>query len=421
MKSAPSNLPKDPVDGMPQHQNGMPQHQPLGRVPYIAVHAFCETSALISATTRASVDRRLSRADMTISPGGIKAAIKFFKAQPTPDLLLLESLASEDAMFADLEELAAVCDPKTKVAIIGASNDIALYRRLMESGIAEYLVGPVDPLSIIGTVLRLFPQNGAARMGKIYAFLGTKGGTGSSTLAQNVAWAMSQTDQKVLLIDMDLQFGTAALNYNIDAPVGFAEQLGDVDRLDEALIERLLHKRGPNLSVLAGATASQAPVEPAVKIVDRMLDLARATFPFVVLDLPHSWTPWVQQALHSSDEIIFTAVPDLANLRNAQGLMDTLKVSRPNDTRPRLVLNQAGLPKRAEIEAKKFASALQVDPAACIGFEPALFSAAANNGQMISETSRKSTAARAIDRLAQELSGHALRTKPAGRRSFWRR
>lgn len=414
MNSAPLKL-------HPDQLLGMPEDLPVGRAPYIAVHAFCETSELVASVTKASADRRLSRADVTVSPGGIAAAIQFFSSESTPDLLMIETLASDDALFADLEALASVCDAKTKVVVVGASNDIALYRRLMDSGIAEYLVAPVGPMSVIGTVLQLFQQEGTARLGKIFAFIGAKGGTGSSTLAQNVAWAMAQHDRKVLLADMDLQFGTAALNYNIDSPVGFAEQLGDADRLDEALIERLLYKRGPNLSILAGATASHAPVEPAVEIVDRMLDLARATFPFVVLDLPHSWSPWVQQALHSADEVILTAAPDLVNLRNTQCLMDLLKATRPNDRRPRLVLNQIGAPKRAEIKAEKFASALQVDLAAGIGFEPALFSNAANNGQMIAEASRKSAAARAIDQLALGLTGGAAHVKPKGSGRFWRR
>lgn len=411
-----------PLKVQPDHLPDVPGGPLVGLVPYVTIHAFCVSSDLIGSMTRAAADRRLSRADVTVSPGGIGAAIRCFASQPTPDLLVIESQAEDDVLLSDLEALAGVCDPRTKVIVVGASNDIALYRQLMDSGVTEYLVGPVEPLSLIGAVMRLFQQEGAARLGRIFAFMGVKGGTGSSTIAQNVAWSLAQRDRKVLLVDMDLQFGTAALNLDIDSPAGFAEQLGDADRLDEGLLERLLFKRGPNLSVLAGATSSHHAAEPALEVVDRMLDLARATFPFVVLDLPHAWSPWVRRSLLAADEVVLTAAPELASLRNAQCLMDLLREARPNDAKPALVLNQVGMPRRAEIPPEKFASALKVDLAASIGFDPVLFSAAANSGQMIAEASPKAAAGRAVEQIAQGLSGSGPRARPApkGFARLWR-
>ena len=399
---------------------GMPQEQPVGRIPYITIQGFCETSGLVASLTKAVTDRRLSRAKLTLSPGGIQAAVKTFSENATPDLLMIEIGTQGEELFASLGALAEVCDTKTKVVLVGEFNDISLYRRLMERGITEYLTAPVDALTLIGSVLRLFPQNSSGRLGRVLACIGAKGGTGSSTTAQNVAWSLAERGSKVMLADLDLQFGTAALNYNIESSVGFAEQLGDADRLDDALFERLLYKRGPDLSILAGATATREVIQPDLEVLDRILDLARATFPFVVLDLPHQWSPWVRRALLSADEVVVTAVPDLANLRNVRVLLDLLKEARPNDPQPRLVLNQVGVPKRSEIMADKFASALETPVAAKIGFEPILFSGAATSGQMIAEVSHKSAAGKAFMQLAQDLGGNAPRVKKS-RRVFWRR
>ena len=391
--------------------------QPLGRVPYITMRAFYETSEFISTINHAASDRRLARADVTVSPGGLRGAVQFFATNPTPDLLVIETGLQSNALLMELDALAEVCDANTKVVLIGVINDISLYRRLTEQGVAEYLVAPVGTLGLINLVLRLFPQD-AARLGKILAFIGAKGGAGSSTVAQNTASSLAKDGTKVLLVDLDLHFGTAALNYNIDAPVGFTEQLAGAERLDEAFFERLLHKHGPNLSLLAGATASRDIVPPALEVLDQILDRARATFPFVVLDLPHEWTPWVRQALLSADEVIVTAEPDLANLRNVRMMFDLLKSARPNDADPLLVLNRVGIAKRDEIKADQFTASLGAPAKAKFAFSPKIFSQASNGGQMIAEVS--AARARPFMQLAQVLGGQAPVQKP---RRFlgWRR
>ena len=118
-----------------------------------------------------------------------------------------------------------------------------------------------------------------------------------------------------------------------------------------------------------------------------IFDSLRATVPCVVLDVPHQWTGWTKQTLVGADDILIVAAPDLANLRNTKNLYDFLKAARPNDQRPLYCLNQVGVPKRPEIKAADFAKALDDEPVAVIPFEPQLFGAAANNGQMIAEIS----------------------------------
>lgn len=377
--------------------------QPSGRVPSISVRAFCESPGVVSAIRQAADDRRLVRAEVTVSPGGLNGAVQIFAQEATPDLLVIETGLPGDALLAELEALAQVCDARTKVVVIGTVNDIALYRRLMERGIAEYLVAPVGTLGLINLVIKLFPQNEAARLGRVLAFIGAKGGAGSSTIAQNVAWSLAKAGKKVLLADLDLHFGTAALNFDIDAPVGFTEQFAGAADLDEALFERLLYKRGPRLSILAGPTGPRDIAPPALAVLDQILDRARADFPFVVLDLPHEWTPWVRQALMSADEVVVTAEPDLANLRNARTVFDLLKRTRPNDADPLLVLNRAGVAKRHEIKADHFAASLGAPVRASFDFAPRIFSKAGIGGQMIAEVS--AAGGRPFQNLAQTLSG----------------
>lgn len=134
--------------------------------------------------------------------------------------------------------------------------------------------------------------------------------------------------------------------------------------------------------------------------------------------MPHLWTAWAKNTLIAADEIVITAVPDLANLRNAKNLINVLKQARPNDAPPKLVLNQVGMPKRPEIKPGEFTKALQIEPIACVAFEPNLFGTAANKGQMISEISAKSAASKALGQMAQAITGRQQQKRGTNRFDF---
>jgi pilus assembly protein CpaE len=184
---------------------------------------------------------------------------------------------------------------------------------------------------------------------------------------------------------MDLPFGTAGLDFNLDAGLGVADAIQDAGRLDEVLLERLLVKCGEHLSLLSAPATLEKSYDLQEKAVLALLEVAQASVPFLVLDLPHQWTAWAKNVLISADEIVIAAEPDLANLRNAKNMIQILRQTRPNDPPPKLVLNRVGMPKRPEIKPNEFAKAVQLEPIACIPFEANLFGTAANKGQMVAE------------------------------------
>jgi pilus assembly protein CpaE len=209
----------------------------------------------------------------------------------------------------------------------------------------------------------------------------------------------------VILADLDLPFGTAGLDFNLDPPQGISEAVFGADRLDEVLLDRLLAKCEEHLSLLAAPAALDKAYDFNEEAFDQVLEIVQANVPTVVLDIPHLWTAWARKTLIAADEVIVVAAPDLANLRNAKSIIDLLKQARPNDTPPKLILNQVGVPKRPEIKPDDFAAALQVSPIAAIPFEPLLFGTAANNGQMIAEASAKTTISDVFTDIAQVVSG----------------
>jgi pilus assembly protein CpaE len=183
------------------------------------------------------------------------------------------------------------------------------------------------------------------------------------------------------------------------------------ERVDTAFVDRLLAKCTDHLNLLAAPATLDRVYDFGADAFEAIFDSLRATVPCVVLDVPHQWSGWTKQTLVAADEILIVASPDLANLRNTKNICDFLKASRPNDRHPIYCLNQVGVPKRPEIKPTDFGRALNQDPMAIISFEPQLFGAAANNGQMIAEVSAGHRSAETIRELAQWLTGRVEQKK----------
>ncbi|MHA7856839.1 MAG: AAA family ATPase [Henriciella sp.] len=378
-------------------------------IPAISAMAFCESSRTVSLMEAVASDRRMAQATLQTQEGGLEAAIAYLQENQTPNLLILESSAANATMIAQIDELASHCDEGVQVMVIGNTNDIGLYRQLMARGVSEYLVPPVPPVQIVRSISQLFADPDAPFVGKSISVLGAKGGVGASTIAHNLAWSLSESAQvSTALIDLDLSFGTTALDFNHENQQTVADALLAPERVDDAVVSKLLAKVTDRLSLFtAPATVSQIMDIPAASYTS-IIDTVRRVMPYVVLDLPHAWNEWTYQTLLSSDEVILVCQPDLASLRNGKNIIDELKAQRPNDVPPKLVVNMTGVPKRPEIPTKDFAAAIEVEPSIILPFDPQLFGTASNNGQMISETDATADASVSIDQLSGVLTGREI-------------
>jgi len=375
-------------------------------VPRISIAAFVEFPDTGAALQRASSDRRLAKAHMNVQLGGIAAAVEHFHGQVTPNLLVVETRLNGQAALEELDRLAEVCDPSTKVIVVGRVNDVELYRELMRRGASEYLVAPLNPIHLIEVISGLYLDPDASPIGRVIAFVGARGGAGSSSLSHNVGWCIAEELRiNTTIVDLDLPFGTTGLDFNDEPSQGVADALSAPERLDDVLLDRLLVKRGDHLSIFATSAMIDREYEAAADAYESVLDAVRQSTPCVIVDVPHVWNAWVKATLIAADDIVIVATPDLASLRNAKNIVELLRASRPNDTPPRLVINQSNIAKRPEIPSKDFAETLGLDPALVIPFDPAVFGNAANNGQMINEIAPKSPIAAGIRTLAELVTG----------------
>ena len=386
----------------------------IAPAPRVSVQAFCETVETAAAVQSAGEDRRLGKAHLKIQMGGMAAAIEAYRAAPTPNVIVLEADVRSD-ILAGLDQLATVCDPGTRVVVIGRINDVTLYRELVRRGVSDYIIAPITTIDVVRSICNLFSAPEAKSVGRIIAVVGAKGGVGASTVAHNVAWAIARDlAMDSVVTDLDLAFGTAGLDYNQDPPQGIADAVFSPDRVDTAFLDRLLSKCTDHLSLLAAPATLDKVYDFGADAFDSIFDTLRTTMPCIVLDVPHIWSGWTKRALVSADDILIVAAPDLANLRNTKNIFDLLKASRPNDRPPLFCLNQVGVPKRPEINAAEFAKAIESQPIAAIPFDPQMFGSAANNGQMIAEVSANHRTTEMFLQMAQRLTGRSETKKSKG-------
>lgn len=375
-------------------------------IPAISVLAFCESGDVHAMLERVAGDRRMTNATMDIHDGGIPAAIQHLSQNPTPNLLIVESSAHSATMVNQIDELAGNCEEGVQVMVVGATNDIALYRQLVARGVSEYLVPPIEPVQMVRSIGNMFTDPDSPFVGKSISVIGAKGGVGASTVAHNLAWALAENARvNTSLVDLDLSFGTTSLDFNHETQQTVADALLAPDRTDDAVISRLLAKATDRLSLFTAPASVGQIMDIDAQSYSMVIEGVRRLMPYVVLDLPHGWSDWIYNTLITSDEVILVCQPDLASLRNGKNMIDHLKTKRPNDNPPRLIINMAGVPKRPEIPVKDFAAAIEVEPEIILPFEPQLFGTASNKGQMISETDPQAKASLAIDHLASILSG----------------
>lgn len=374
------------------------------RIPHITIEVFRETDAFAGVWSRASDDRRMISTTTHIHEGGFPAAIKKYTQDKTPELIIVETDSSDDVLEIEVDSLAEVCDPNTHLIIVGHRNDISLYQKLLNMGVSNYMVYPVTVASIIEAISEVYREPGKEKIGKVTAVIGAKGGVGASSIAQNLAMEFADTSKAdVLLVDMDLSFGTSSLNLDVEPNQGLSELIDQAERIDVAMLDRVLVKRGMHLNLLSSMPSLENQRQFDEFTVERLLDVAATHIPEIVLDLPHGWTDWVRRCVVAADRVVVVATPELGCLRNATSLMNELKSMRPNDQAPYLLLNQVGMPRRQEITNKDIEQVLKIKPMASVPFDAKIFSQTAAAGKMVAEFGRKKPVAKAIGQIAQML------------------
>jgi pilus assembly protein CpaE len=214
--------------------------------------------------------------------------------------------------------------PGTGIVIV-ASLDPVLMLEAMRAGVTECITEPLrraDLEAAIGRVVTQRPMG--AKAGQVFAFLGAKGGVGTTTVAVNIAAALAQTyTNETLLIDLHLINGDASVFLGAEPSFSVIDALDNTHRLDEAFFRTLVIRTKSGVDLLASSARAQAgPID--VRRIRNLLEFAASHYRFVVLDVPRSDAVMVD-ALESAVRIVVVLNQELATVRNASRVTTTLR------------------------------------------------------------------------------------------------
>jgi pilus assembly protein CpaE len=389
-----------------------PSKQALGRPPFLAFVADAETDRLLRECVT-----QLALGQGTIMRGGIAKAVEHLGQHRSPHILIVD-ISGIDLPVSRINELAEVCEPGVAVVAIGNRNEIGLYRDLLQAGVADYVVKPLNTQLMAKALASGRAHTGDAspihkKLGTMVAFVGTRGGVGTTTLAVNMAWYLAnRQSRRVALVDLDLQNGDCALALDIKPNSGLREALSNPLRIDNTLLERVMTPVGERLFVLSSEEPLSEDLHFTAVAVETLVSALREQFHYVILDVPRIPSAPYRRALGMADFRVTVAdqtlrsVRDMVRLRTAIGEGEG---KRPNI----LVVNRHGEGGRHAVTLDELRHVVEVKPKSVIPFQPTLFTTISGGAKIVAAQRGKFTDA--IAALALELSG-----RPPERRRWWK-
>lgn len=356
---------------------------------------------------------------------GTPARLSTLDDAAVPDVLIVDQPRVEEGELDQLERVSHLF-PRLAFIVISADQSQDFLLRAMRAGVREVLPAQPSEAALMQAVDRVAEKLGSAgaAQGKVFAFISCKGGSGSTFLATNLAYALSAGGtKKVCLIDMNLQFGDASLFVSDTKPLATLSDVAtQIHRLDPSFLTSSMVAVTPNFSILAAPSdpAHASDVKP--EHIDAILKLARRQYDFIVLDVGRSLDPVSIRALDHADRIYPVLQMTLPYIRDGKRLLTVFRNLDYGKERIELIVNRHD--KNSDIRMKDLEEAFD---GVSMRTMPNHYDAAAksvNQGVPVTRLMPDSQLSLMLMEMARDLTGEPAPVQPGGgimKRLFERR
>ena len=337
-----------------------------------------------------------------------------------PDLLLLR------VSHLWREELAALLQrpahERPPLLICGPLEEREGIRLAMQAGARDFLPEPVAAEELLATLGRMIRESrvGPAPGGTLIAVLSAKGGSGATLLACNLAHQLSAQGERTLLLDLDLQFGNVTHCLDLTPAHSQVEVLRQIDTLDSVALRGFCSPFSPTLHVLGGRPGELClPQDVPLEQLDALLQLARSSYDWVVMDVPRQIDHLTGIALEQADRIYLLTQQSLGHLKDASRMVRILRddLGVPGD-RLRVVVNRYD--KAAPVGLKDIGDALRCTELRRLPNDYAQVSGSQNAGVPLELHAPRAAVTLAMRELGQELLGTEAVGQSVLKRTFGR-
>lgn len=275
-----------------------------------------------------------------------------------PDVILMDiNMPRMDGIEAT--ERITTNNPQTAIVIISIQGENEYLKKAMAAGAREYLIKPFTAKELSETIRRVYetqqkrnmawmgtkiekPENLPQKRGKIISFFSTKGGVGKTVVAVNLAMQLSKDVQKkVVLLDLDLSAGDAALMLNIAPITSIVDLVKEQEELNYNLLEVFLLPHVSGLKLLAAPERPEFSEYVTSKHVEEILRILKDNFDYIVVDLPAYYSDTNISVLEASEYIILLLNQDITSLKRAKIDFEILKKLNL-EQKVKVVLNKKG-------------------------------------------------------------------------------
>ena len=291
-----------------------------------------------------------------------------------------------------------------RVVVVGPASDTRLVIRALREGAGDYIDEAELEAELRAALERMRAESVTQlEMGRAIAVLAPSGGSGSSTLAVNLATVLAREHQRSLLLDLKLATGDLAALLDLKPAHTLADLCQNAARMDRVMFERSLARHASGVHLLAPPRTFADIGQVTPEGVRQALTLARALFPYVVADLDHSFAEEQAQVLRQADVVLLVLRLDFTCLRNTRRALDYLARLGVGPDRVRVVVNRYGQAK--EVPAAKAEDALGLKIFHYVPDDPKTVNRANNGGVPLVLDSPSAKVARSVSQLAVSING----------------
>ncbi|WP_422931155.1 AAA family ATPase [Singulisphaera sp. PoT] len=291
-----------------------------------------------------------------------------------------------------------------KILAVGPTSDSKLVLRTLRCGAFDYVDAADLEAELEAAIARLSDAITApAEPGKLVALLSPNGGSGSSTIAANLAVSLAKEHQTVGLLDMKLEVGDLAALLDLRPTYTLSDLCQNVTRMDQVMFERSLVKHASGVHLLAPPQHLVDVAQVRPEGVAMATAMARSHFPYVVADLDHTFREEQMVILRQADIILLVFRLDFTSLRNVHRNLEYLDKLEIPAEKIRLVVNRYG--QSQEVPAAKAEEALGRKIAHFIPEDAKAINRANNHGVPVVIEAASAKVSKSIMQLATSVNG----------------
>lgn len=324
-------------------------------------------------------ERNMAYAD--VNQGGLAEALNFVNTNRTPKVLLVD-ISDSELPVGEIRKIQEHCAPNVNIIAIGSRNEVGVFRDLMDIGISDYIVKPLNN-TIFGAAFD--KANGARHViektGKLVQFISSVGGAGSTTVAANIAWLLANSHfKRTLLMDIDFLFGTSNMMFDIKAENAYLDILESPDKIDDYFVETILRKHGQRLYYLGGLVDLVRGVVVDEAAFEALVVAIKRQFNYVIVDSQRTMSLTDRVCFKHADSFVLLVEMSLSSAQNAARFLEYLNADQ-SGKRVMIVANKVGLSTTGALSRETFEKIINHEVSYMLPLDETVVLASANMGQ----------------------------------------